>query len=91
MHAQRGDDHPTAFRVDCVTLQKEVIEVEMTKVICTHRQFKPLRRPRHVLGVDVARQSRIVAHRVEQVIFVIQIPYERVDGGEIGEVTLHGG
>ena len=63
----------------------------MTEVIRTHRQFKPLRRPRHVLGVDVARQSRIVAHRVEQVIFVIQIPYERVDGGEIGEVTLHGG
>jgi hypothetical protein len=63
----------------------------MTKVICTHRQFKPLRRPRHVLGVDVARQSRIVAHRVEQVIFVIQILYKRVDGGEIGEVTLHGG
>ena len=63
----------------------------MTKVICTHRQFKPLRRPRHVLGVDVARQSRIVAHRIERVIFVAQIPHEGVNGGEVGEVALHGG
>jgi len=91
VHARRGNDDPTAVRVDRVILQQEAIKVEVTKVIRANRQFVSLRRPRHVLGVDVARQSRIVAHRIERVIFVTQIPHEGVDGGEVGEVALHRG